>query len=388
VLQKEKAGIPDFDAWYERWREIMAKDAVLAWSLEARNHIVHAGDLETFSTATAGIQASWDEPETVTFEVPPLMPTLAIAGSLAEREIPEEVRKGGLLRVERRWVAADLRDWELLEALAHAYELLAHLIRDAHRQAGAPLDTVEVEERHEGEFSTDAGGLPPCMVATEELRTVIVNLRTNEILERKVVPIVSTSDSREEARKRYRFNVDELPRPTSSDPLDLVPFYMEIAKGILKRDKWHAEFAFLLHPGGLATLTARPADQQEKYLFMNDVANEVRRLGATGVVLIADTWWLENPDDLPKGKRPGEVKERREGLMVMGLRSDGERRVRFTSYRRRLGRIQFDDAVEVGADQSFFLAPVLRAWGLSVPSEQEALERMYGDGLEREGPTP
>jgi hypothetical protein len=80
---------------------------------------------------------------------------------------------------------------------------------------------------------------------------------------------------------------------------------------------------------------------------MAEIAAEVSRLRATGLVLVADTWWLASPEELPPGKRPGEVKERREGLMAIGIRSDGERRVLFTPYRRRFRRIQLGETMEI-----------------------------------------
>jgi hypothetical protein len=142
VLQKEQDAIPDFDAWYERWRDIMKEDGVLRWLVQARNVIVKQGDLETHSTATAGIQASWDTPQTRTFDVPPLVPTLAVAAKiLSEQDIPDDIRKQGFLTVERRWVANDLPQWEILDALAHAHGMLTFLVQDAHRQAGKAMDT-------------------------------------------------------------------------------------------------------------------------------------------------------------------------------------------------------------------------------------------------------
>src|SRR5262249_42462206 len=104
VLQKEHGAIPNFAAWYEPWQEILKQDGVLRWLVQARNFIVKQGDLETHSPATAWIQASWDIPQTVTFEVPPLVPTLAIAAKiLVEQDIPDDVRDQGILTVERRW---------------------------------------------------------------------------------------------------------------------------------------------------------------------------------------------------------------------------------------------------------------------------------------------
>src|SRR5579862_9747614 len=82
VLEKEHSAIPDFETWYESWMDILKRDGVLRWLIRARNFIVHEGDLETRSTATAAIQASWDVPQSKTFEVPPLIPTLAIAAKI------------------------------------------------------------------------------------------------------------------------------------------------------------------------------------------------------------------------------------------------------------------------------------------------------------------
>jgi hypothetical protein len=144
VLQKEKRAIPDFDNWYPQWQTLTKEDAVLRWLHRARNIIVKEGDLDTHSTATAWIQASWDEPQSSTFEVPPLVPTLTIAaGILSGQEFPADIRRQGVLNVERRWVADDLPEWELLDGLAHCHGILSLLIRAAHRQAGSPMDELD-----------------------------------------------------------------------------------------------------------------------------------------------------------------------------------------------------------------------------------------------------
>jgi hypothetical protein len=185
VLQKEKAAIPDFDSWYAGWQETMKQDEVMRWSHQARTVVVHKGDLETYSTATAAVQASWDVPETRTFEVPPLVPTLAVAAKiLVEEDIPEDIRKQGILTVERRWVANDLPELEILDALAHCFGILSLLIADAHRQAGAPMHPLALSG-HAAEIVVpgDPSGRPPCMIAPQALRTVSVHLETNEIIE-------------------------------------------------------------------------------------------------------------------------------------------------------------------------------------------------------------
>jgi hypothetical protein len=381
VLQKEKRGVPDFDVWYERWRETLAQDGVLRWLVEARNHVVKEGDLETFSTATAAAHASWDAPEEITFEVPPLLPTLAIVARLNTQDIPEDVRKSGFLRVERRWVARTLPEWELLDALAHCCGLLSLLIHDAHRQAGVPMHTIDFSGEVPHEVSNElAGGRLPCMVASDDLRTVVLNLRTNQILQKSLSPARRDEAITKKAQRRYSA-MGAVRGPDSTDALDWADYYMEQAKIVLARDKWHAEYAFFFHPdGSRSTLTAMPADQQEKYLFMNDVANHVERFGFTGLVFTGDTW-IAHPRDVPPGKRAGEVRERKEAITVTAMRSDGAARHLTTLYTRRFGRIRFG-ATHEDEGRPFFLAPVMRVWGLDVPSEREAMAET--DALWRE----
>jgi hypothetical protein len=373
VLQNEKRGIPDFEAWYEPWQETLRQDGVLKWLVESRNHVVKEGDLETFSTATAAIHASWDQPETITFEVPPLVPTLAIVGLLNTPDIPKDVRKSGFLRVERRWVARTLSEWELLDALGHCYGLISHLVRDAHRQAGARMHTVDLSEEVPHEVPAgSSGGRLPCMVAAEGIRTVVLNLRTNQIMQKSLMPARRDERIAKKARSRYG-DMRAVRAPDSTDALDWAEYYMEQAKIVLARDKWHAQFAFFFHlDGSRSMLTAAPADQQEKYLFMKDVAEHVQRFGFTGLVFTADTW-VASPKDVPPGKRAGEVRQRREAITVTAIRSDGAVKHLEARYTRRFGRIRFGQTEEVEG-QPFFLAPVLRVWGLPVPSEREAME--------------
>jgi hypothetical protein len=372
ILQKEKRAIPDFDGWYEPWREIMRQDSVLVWLVGARNRVVKEGDLETFSTASAGIQASWDEPILRTFEVPALLPTLAVAGLLASQDIPEDVRKQGVLTVERRWVASDLPEWELLDALGHAYGMIERLIKDAHRQAGAPYETLDARGPTPHPISTEhTGGRLPCMVATAGMRTVMVNLRTGQLLTRRFEPVVHDDEFGARAAKRYGLQL--VARPSTNDPLDWAGWYMGIALQVFARDKWHAETVFLFHPDGHhSTLSTVPADQQAKYSFMNDVAAEVQRFGYTGLVLIADSWYLESAADLPPGMRPSEVKSRKEALTVTAARSDGHTRALMTPYTRRFGRIRYGATIETGG-VGYFLAPVMKVWGVSWPSERDAV---------------
>src|SRR5205814_2260739 len=147
-------------------------------------------------------------------------------------------------------VARTLPEWELLDALAHCYGLLSLLIDGAHRQAGFAMHTLDYSDGIPHEVSDEpARGRLPCMVASETIRTVVLNLRTNEILQKTLIPGRGDAAITKKARRRYAA-MAKVRAPDSTDPLDWADYYMEQAKVVLARDKWHAEFAFLFHPDG------------------------------------------------------------------------------------------------------------------------------------------
>jgi hypothetical protein len=211
------------------------------------------------------------------------------------------------------------------------------------------------------------------MVAAETLRTVRVHLGSNEVVQGGFEP--RAVEISQDVVERYgRFAVP--PPPGSVDPLDWVPTYMAHAKRVLDLDKYHSQMVFLFGPQGpFRSFSGMPADQQDKFLFMNDIAAEVRRTGATGLVFIADAWFVDSSIEIPPGKRPGDLEERLEALEVTGARNDGAIKSLTTPYTRDVDdRIEFGETVEAGVEGgSVFLLPVMQAWGLPGDTEQAAL---------------
>jgi hypothetical protein len=148
VLQKEHAAVPGFEPWYAGWLERMKADPLMKWLVDARNQVVKRGDLETRSTARALIR-SYGAIAVTEFTAPPFVPADVIAADLAEFGIPplrEVVRNASILVVERRWLAKDLPDHELLEALAHCYGILSIIVAEAHERAGFRFTVCDVSQ--------------------------------------------------------------------------------------------------------------------------------------------------------------------------------------------------------------------------------------------------
>src|SRR5690349_1236783 len=101
ILQSEKHNIPSFDTWYPSWQQRMKEDNVLRWSVDARNRVVKQGDLETESVARVHVTFTWEGAQHVTdFSMPPSMATTDIIGLLRIQVAPE-IRKTGILTLER-----------------------------------------------------------------------------------------------------------------------------------------------------------------------------------------------------------------------------------------------------------------------------------------------
>jgi hypothetical protein len=309
-----------------------------------------------------------------------MVPTLAVAAKiLSEEDIPADVRRQGVLTVERRWVANDLPEWEILDALAHAHGLLTLIVQSAHRKAGRAVMDTPQSSIHLPNVIPPQSKLDrlPCMVAPESLRSVRVHLGENKIVQVGFNPVEPQS-LKEELVERYGpFSLP--PPPGSIDPFEWAPTYMEHAKRVLSIDKYHSQMAFLFGPDGrFASFTSMPEDQQDKYLFLNELATAVKRTGATGIVFIADTWIVPATVDMPPGKRPADMEEREEALGVTAARSDGSVMSLMTPYARGPDdTIEFGETVEVGVEGGeVFLLPVMQAWGVKGFSEQGALEKL------------
>ena len=128
IIQKNKGGIPEFEAWYssevqDNWR----MDEVMLWARDARNKIEKVGDLELYSSLQATLMFSYLEEEDLTLECGRhelLRVGVKRLVRFARRQLPTGVSDTAAVRIERRWVATSLPNWELLHALTYVYSRL------------------------------------------------------------------------------------------------------------------------------------------------------------------------------------------------------------------------------------------------------------------------
>lgn len=275
LLQKQKDAIPGFGPWYDGWRTRMAADPLMVWLRDARNHVEKAGDLELASTARVAIVASWLDGPYSEFEVSPMLSPQEMAGSFPAGELPEAIRKDGLLRVERRWVSKDLRDHELTEVCAHGYGVMATLLAEAHDRLGFRMQTFGGES-HAGRHHRikHLGGRLPCMVMTAEDRTAHLHLGSGLLISTEEAKISfdpeRDRDWFDKRMEEMTVGSDALQTHPGEDPLDWGARWMSVARRTLAHDGYHLPHAFLFDRDRepLTFLALRFNDQAEKYLVV------------------------------------------------------------------------------------------------------------------------
>ena len=354
VLQKTLAHVNGFDQWYADQQALMAADPLMRWAVEARNHIEKQGDLEMRSTARVSVVASWLPAPYDELEVPPLVGPAQIAEQLAVRDYPERVRKDGVLVVERRWVTVTLPDRELLDACAHVYSVLDHLL-------------VEAEARFAADGS-DAGHparqvRPGCMVAGRDERTARLNLRTGAFLEYEpqVQPEPTFADL-EKAGERYGLPMGQLAVGDTKFPTR-ARRYHDVGRTILQKDGYHVTVVFMFREGvPVASVTLAPEDQQDKYVLMSHLAEDAITLGADEIVLSTEVWLaLLSADPSIVDLRAAERSDRMEGFTTESIARGASGLSLVTPFSRVDGNIVLGETFEEVGDP-LSLVPIRDAW--------------------------
>ena len=342
MLQKQKDKVPDFEPWYQDWREQMGKDAVMTWLRDARNHVEKRGDLDLSSTARVRLVVDWRAQPEFEMEVSPLAGADEIASVLPVEVLPQELKDDGLVEVERRWVSKDLPGSELAEACAHGYGVMATILAEAHERVGIKMRTFG-GETHGGEHVRvdHLGGRLPCMVIEDSNRVARLHLASGMLLERQTESISFDPEGDgpefEKHAARMLLSRDALSPPESGDVLDLGAKFSRMARALLAHEGRHFPIAILfdanlrpLRPIGLAF-----EGQAEKMMAIRRVAEAVDELRAESVILINEAWQAPGPVDQHGNVVRAELRDdRTETLVVLVASRDGRLRVYNTPFTR------------------------------------------------------
>ncbi len=345
VLQKNKNSIEGFEQWYSGWRAKFKADTVLKWSVQARNRIVKECDLEVHSVLRISIVASYHDLPYQEFSTSPISKTKDILNDLNTREIPVDLLKNGFLKIERRWIADDLPDYELLDGLAHCYSMLSLLLHDAWKflDPSAPKPPL-------------LSGCLPCMIRSDEDRAIWVRLSNGKIEHIQTLPQVLDLVKQDEVIARYG-NINTEPAPVDASKLKKTAFHLfQLARTLLERDKYHEFLVFLFLPNNAIKLfQLYPEDQGDKYRMWREVATYVAKTDAIGVITINEIWFY------PLHKAT-EGPNRNEALYLAAISRDGEEFALIAPFSRQKDRIILQETAEQELGDANFLKPIRAIW--------------------------
>jgi hypothetical protein len=365
LIQKNKGRIRDFNDWYSLWQKRMKDDDVLRWLVHARNKIEKQGDLEKHSILRISLVASHTNELFYDMIDTPSLKTTDILRQIDVEAIPEELIEHALLRLERRWVAADLPAHELLNALAHVYGFLSDLVDDAHSQAGLPVPLL-ITPQENGSFRPFSGstayfqGRLPCMMAADDYRQQWIDLKSGAYLQLRSKSYKFNPRKIRKIKRRYDMSLIDGKSPTSLE--EWVWHLWRMARHMFERDGHHIQISFMLHRNDLLDLRQmEAASHRELYPFFRSLANEVARRGATEVIVISEIWIA--PFDPAQPYRRAELSpERGEGLQLSAVSANGEQINLFAPITRNSKKAKLGETEVDRTRVARFLAPITAVW--------------------------
>jgi hypothetical protein len=325
ILQSHKTAVPGFDDWYGAYQRKFAGDPVMIWARDARNKIEKQGDLKTLSQIRAELIAAYSgNPVTGWASVNVGWSPEQIRRSIPARLIDLHVIESGVLSIERRWIDVELPGQEILDALAHVYGQLALMIVSLHDLVG-----VEIPQPAPGlgppllrNLLPD--GRQPSMERPLEDRAIYIAVKDGSLVgyRRQFGRIDATLDKK--ARRRYRKNEGFARLNPDSTLLEIARIHFQSARTIMIRDGFHA-MMFIPLQGAMPVdlIVAPPRDRADKYMLVRDIARYVRRIGADGLLRIAETW-IASREDIPRGGFAADAPNRTEALTLAAVNARGE----------------------------------------------------------------
>ncbi len=303
TLQKQKENLPDFDSWYTEWQIKMKNNPILKEFHEARNIIVHQEDLILNSIATARTKG-WLDFEKISFSFDPTNDSYSIAKGFYDNyakhlPVQKETKKRLVFEFERKWVYDKLPEYELLEAITQAYNFFQDMLKDANEKFLIPeKEKIDGLSFCSNEFNDD--NRLKCMIITSQERCLSFNFEDGKILGGIQTQRIDRDENLiKKVKERYG---DEW---KSSDTLSLLedlftdeyPFnqmklFTQVAIGNLKKDKhlvpMSAIFTKKENPPVITSFVF--ANQEQKILAIDNIANAVIKNNAKHILLLIEAW--------------------------------------------------------------------------------------------------
>ena len=431
VLQGAKSQIPDFDTWYAKEQQVMRSDRILRWVIDSRNKVVKQGDLKTHSLLRIAIvtdyadeadlvgteQRAWAEllrsdPADVAQSVAGAPVDLSVTTALSDLnklDLPMMTKQRASVLFERRWVADDMPDNELLAVLAHSHGRLRALLTRCHQLLGLTTGRVAVSTARGGEYVTRGfepidelplDGRLPCMASSRTHRTARRRLTDGTDVSEFYFDSIRHDPSIDEhlREKKPYGDLPEFPADgwgdlqTVNQLRTLVNYYAAMARRVLESGQDHGWFTYYFRRGRMVgNRIHQTIDSQGKQAIASNISRVALELDADAVVMLGEVWTAPmhpTPDGgyLPPAHHP----EKTEGLLIDAVARSGAVAGLLMPFKVIQGEPP-NRQVEVGepdTDEGVtgLLLPTQRVWGMGTRPTGEAFWRAQSGQRSPDGP--
>lgn len=281
IVQKHKDAIPSFNDWYQAIIEAWASDGVMNWAKDSRNKIEKEGDLDLHSTLELRLLFSYlaeQDAILATGRNEFLQAGTKRLVRLARRQLPSHVIDAAAIKIERRWVANTLPDWELLHAFSYVYSTLYRMCQQLAERLGAKIDSAI-----------------PDPIILYPVREAALQVR-----------YLKLSDLKFHYQHTQRVAADpgfEPPAPIASAGLrdrftkaasaaEILNVLGDMAEIVFKHDGFHMPMIYMFDANMKAVdfMSGAWADQVEKFIFWRNIADRFVAAKAKYVASIGESW--------------------------------------------------------------------------------------------------
>jgi len=283
IIQRNKAAISDFDAWYKaNVLQPWATDPVMSWAKDARNVIEKEGDLEMKSTLQAAVLYSYISDEDMILEVAPNELLQAGVDRLvraARRKLPAGIADSAVLKIQRRWVANTLPDRELIYALTYAYSQLHRVCSALAEHLSSALDPSIPHPTTVDPSSNDVA-----KVRFIKLSKPGIGRHANIRID------VDPTYQPPPALRRLKQELRSARNPASLG--DVVAMHAKMAKATFEHHGNHVPMLAFYDKdwNQIDFMSTAFTDQAEKYLFWRNAADRAFYLKAFALVWTSESW--------------------------------------------------------------------------------------------------
>jgi hypothetical protein len=288
LFQKDKALIEDFDAWhlnnvYNPWH----LDVIMKWSIASRNTIEKEGDLDLYSTVNATLIFGYIEEQDVAISLERqahLNASIKRLIRFARSKLPSGVSDSAVIRVDRRWVANTLPEFELLQAFRYIYTRMHEACESLAKHLHTSLESSIPEPTSFDEVSTGSRGIHYIPLNSTLIHTVVAQ---RHAVDKNFTPPPWLQKIREDK---------DLARPNSLPTL--VKFHEKMAYANFMNFGNHLAMLWLYNERfePIDFIGTAPEDQAAKYIFWRTVSDRIHYLKAKYLVWVSEGWIRKGMD--------------------------------------------------------------------------------------------